>query len=80
MGDRFRYVLSAEKVFGIILFHKKIFLGQENIINGINATKSGQEGVESNHWAVELADWKARLRKQRQELLVLNASFKNMYL
>lgn len=29
---------------------------------------SAGEGIESNHLAVELADWKARLRKQRQEL------------
>lgn len=44
-------------------------LGQEAIING--ASKTGQEGVESNHWAVELADFKAKFRKQRQELYVL---------
>ncbi|KAJ8919185.1 hypothetical protein NQ315_012173, partial [Exocentrus adspersus] len=31
-------------------------------------TSSSTEGVESNHLAVELADWKARLRKLRQEL------------
>lgn len=42
-----------------------IDLGQEN--NG-NIVKNGTEEVESNHWAVELADWKAKLRKQRQEL------------
>lgn len=78
MGDRFGYVL-LQKNF-LELLYKKIFPGQENIINGTNATKSGQEGVESNHWAVELADWKARLRKQRQELLVMNVSFKNMCL
>lgn len=41
-------------------------LGQEAIING--ASKTSQEGVESNHWAVELADFKAKFRKQRQEL------------
>lgn len=28
-------------------------------------------GMESQHLAVELADWKAKYRKQRQELLVL---------
>ena len=28
---------------------------------------------ESHHLAVELADWKARLRKQRQELYVSDA-------
>lgn len=32
------------------------------------ATTPGADGVESNHLAVELADWKARLRKQRLEL------------
>ncbi|KAF7268226.1 hypothetical protein GWI33_018684 [Rhynchophorus ferrugineus] len=45
-----------------------IDLGQENIVNSVSSMKSGAEEVESNHWAVELADWKARLRKQRQEL------------
>uniref|UniRef100_A0AAR5PBE8 HOOK N-terminal domain-containing protein n=1 Tax=Dendroctonus ponderosae TaxID=77166 RepID=A0AAR5PBE8_DENPD len=44
-----------------------IDLGQENI-SGVESGRSSQEGVESSHWAVELADWKARLRKQRQEL------------
>lgn len=39
-----------------------IDLGQEN------TTNKSQDGVESNHLAVELADWKARLRKLRQEL------------
>ncbi|CAH0552574.1 unnamed protein product [Brassicogethes aeneus] len=42
-----------------------IDLGQENTLN---ANPHPLEGVESNHLAVELADWKARLRKQRQEL------------
>lgn len=42
-----------------------IDLGQENA-GGVNSGPT--EGVESNHLAVELADWKARLRKQRQEL------------
>ncbi|KAJ8968001.1 hypothetical protein NQ314_002535 [Rhamnusium bicolor] len=41
-------------------------LGQETVTNG-PASNSGTEGIESNHLAVELADWKARLRKQRQE-------------
>lgn len=42
-----------------------IDLGQESpsTISNVNT-----EGVESNHLAVELADWKSRLRKQRQEL------------
>lgn len=45
------------------LFHQWISdIGQESHIS------TGNEGVESNHLAVELADWKARLRKQRQEL------------
>ncbi|XP_066138737.1 girdin [Euwallacea fornicatus] len=43
-----------------------IDLGQEDIING--TTRGSQDGVESNHLAVELADFKAKLRKQRQEL------------
>lgn len=30
--------------------------------------QSAAVGIESNHLAVELADWKSRLRKQRQEL------------
>lgn len=33
-----------------------------------STVNSAIEGIESNHLAVELADWKARLRKQRQEL------------
>ncbi|RZC34637.1 Daple [Asbolus verrucosus] len=41
-------------------------LGQEFNLNG--HTSSTVEVMESNHLAVELADWKARLRKQRQEL------------
>lgn len=41
-------------------------LGQEIVLNG--PTSSADEVAESNHLAVELADWKARLRKQRQEL------------
>jgi chromosome segregation ATPase len=41
-------------------------LGQEFVVNG--PTSSTVEAAESNHLAVELADWKARLRKQRQEL------------
>ncbi|XP_063913920.1 protein Daple isoform X2 [Zophobas morio] len=41
-------------------------LGQEVSVGG--PTSSAIEVVESNHLAVELADWKARLRKQRQEL------------
>lgn len=40
-------------------------LGQES---SSSISNSNTEGVESNHLAVELADWKARLRKQRQEL------------
>ncbi|XP_056644137.1 girdin isoform X2 [Diorhabda sublineata] len=41
-----------------------IDLGQET--NPIQSLSD--QGVESNHLAVELADWKARMRKQRQEL------------
>ncbi|XP_044261844.1 protein Daple-like [Tribolium madens] len=41
-------------------------LGQEIPLN--SPSSSAVEVVESNHLAVELADWKARLRKQRQEL------------
>lgn len=41
-------------------------LGQETVASSV--TNLNTEGVESNHLAVELADWKARLRKQRQEL------------
>lgn len=44
-----------------------IDLGQETPTNA-PGTNSAVEGIESNHLAVELADWKARLRKQRQEL------------
>lgn len=44
-----------------------IDLGQETPTL-CTSTNSGSQGVESNHLAVELADWKARLRKQRQEL------------
>lgn len=41
-------------------------LGQENPRGSPGQTTP--IGVESNHLAVELADWKSRLRKQRQEL------------
>ncbi|KAB0801717.1 hypothetical protein PPYR_03903 [Photinus pyralis] len=48
------------------LLHKWITdLNQEPNVSNSNITF---EGVESNHRAVELADMKARLRKQRQEL------------
>lgn len=48
-------------------------LGQETPVprahsHGGIASAAAGGGVESNHLAVELADWKARLRKQRQEL------------
>lgn len=36
------------------------------VSNSYNSSAS--VGFENNHLAVELADWKARLRKQRQEL------------
>ncbi|XP_072394977.1 uncharacterized protein Girdin isoform X2 [Diabrotica undecimpunctata] len=42
-------------------------LGQETSSLG-SAQNASNQGVESNHLAVELADWKARMRKQRQEL------------
>lgn len=42
-------------------------LSQDPNVSTIN---SASEGVASNHRAVELADMKARLRKQRQELYV----------
>uniref|UniRef100_A0A6P7G317 Girdin n=1 Tax=Diabrotica virgifera virgifera TaxID=50390 RepID=A0A6P7G317_DIAVI len=42
-------------------------LGQETTALG-SAQNASNQGVESNHLAVELADWKARMRKQRQEL------------
>ncbi|KAG5892313.1 hypothetical protein JTB14_023493 [Gonioctena quinquepunctata] len=42
-------------------------LGQETTTSG-SSSNYGSQGVESNHLAVELADWKARMRKQRQEL------------
>lgn len=35
---------------------------------GQEVTLPTVETIESNHLAIELADWKARLRKQRQEL------------
>lgn len=47
-------------------------IGQETI------AVSSSEGIESNHLAVELADWKARLRKQRQELYVYIKIFLEM--
>lgn len=43
-------------------------LSQEMGAAGAPGGNSAVEAVESNHLAVELADWKARLRKQRQEL------------
>uniref|UniRef100_A0A1B6DUN4 Calponin-homology (CH) domain-containing protein n=1 Tax=Clastoptera arizonana TaxID=38151 RepID=A0A1B6DUN4_9HEMI len=55
----------------------QVWIGQEDrkcagVVMGnerLNATTpSGGERGESQHLAVELADWKARLRKQRQEL------------
>lgn len=33
-------------------------------------SKNGVHGIDNNHHAVELADWKAKLRRQRQELYV----------
>ncbi|KAI4458598.1 hook protein [Holotrichia oblita] len=49
-----------------VLFHSWIVdLGQETTATGVSIAA---EGVHSNHLAIELADWKARLRKQRQEL------------
>ncbi|XP_022905925.2 girdin-like [Onthophagus taurus] len=48
------------------LFHNWIVdLDQEPAVNG---APPNVEGIQSNHLAVELADWKARLRKLRQEL------------
>ncbi|GJQ74421.1 hypothetical protein Trydic_g21291 [Trypoxylus dichotomus] len=48
------------------LFHNWVIdLGQEATGTGASIAA---EGVHSNHLAIELADWKARLRKQRQEL------------
>lgn len=43
-------------------------ISEENIklTGGCQSLNNG--GIESNHMAVELADWKARFRKQRQEL------------
>lgn len=62
----------------LFLFFLQNWAGQEDrkcagtvVIGGerVNqATTTGGERGESQHLAVELADWKARLRKQRQEL------------
>lgn len=41
-------------------------ISQENVKVGNKGSSGG--GIETNHLAVELADWKARFRKQRQEL------------
>lgn len=38
-------------------------LGQE-----ISNSTSGGDGLDAHHLAVEAADWKAKLRKQKQEL------------
>lgn len=35
-----------------------------------NSPHSGGDGVDAHHLAVEAADWKAKLRKQKQELYV----------
>lgn len=43
-------------------------------INSNSYSPSTSSGFDNNHLAVELADWKARLRKQRQELLVFKKS------
>ncbi|XP_060525405.1 girdin [Cylas formicarius] len=52
-----------------LLQERVIDLGQEkNSSAGIGQLKPNNDGVESNHWAVELADWKAKLRKHKQEL------------
>ncbi|KAL1500867.1 hypothetical protein ABEB36_006292 [Hypothenemus hampei] len=37
-------------------------------ITDLEGVENHTKEVESNHWAVEVADWKAKLRKQRQEL------------
>ena len=46
---------------------------KSSVIGGTSAatptTGSSGERSETQHLAVELADWKAKLRKQRQELL-----------
>lgn len=67
---------SAERLFAHIkhltaerdklLQHWITDICQETSAN--STVTSAGEGIESNHLAVELADWKARLRKQRQEL------------
>lgn len=43
-------------------------ISEENVkvVGGAQSLNNG--GIENNHLAVELADWKARFRKQRQEL------------
>ena len=47
------------------LFHNWVVdLGHEVLTNN----SSISDGIHSNHMAVELADWKARLRRIRQEL------------
>lgn len=43
-------------------------LSQENVNVNNNQNSINNGGIENNHLAVELADWKARFRKQRQEL------------
>lgn len=42
-------------------------LGRETT-GGSSGVNNAEKGIESNHLAIELADWKAKLRKQRQEL------------
>lgn len=41
---------------------------RSNQNNAVYNSTTTTAGFENNHLAVELADWKARLRKQRQEL------------
>lgn len=44
---------------------------EENLVKSkIKRSKTLSEREDNHHFAVELADWKSRVRKQRQELCV----------
>lgn len=42
--------------------------GEENNKIAQNNSQAKSEREENHHFAVELADWKSKVRKQRQEL------------
>lgn len=64
---------APEKLYSHVrslIRQRDLYLQQWGTALGTESSRAAPvaTGVESNHLAVELADWKSRLRKQRQEL------------